>query len=332
MPVDERTVRDMLRNQHIMRWKIEQELPTYSAMQNNTQYEYGLLQYLYEGSYGELGDLVKEIGIKRDTIPYMNVEKFRQYKDNLIHDSDHQFTSLMSALFTPLDMTDHESSFVGWNELPYTPPIEKANWLANMMPEPHPQIDSLVAIEEMEDKPRYPTSPTVAGLVTDFYAEAEEEEEEEFYGSEGEGDDDDEEGDEDEGEGGDEDYGDYGEEEVDEDPWPAQDVLASRPLEDRFFRAGETLRGKYNDIEIEQFMKLLGVKPRTQWQDQSTYHHKLGLHNYEDEAQEIDADYHVLSESERKHTDRLQTREFRSGSEVKLVVGGRKPITPNYRF
>ena len=77
MPVDENTVRDMLRNQHIVRWKIENELPTYSSMMNNNQFEYGLLQYLYEGAYGELGDLVKEVGIQRSSIPYYNVEKFR---------------------------------------------------------------------------------------------------------------------------------------------------------------------------------------------------------------------------------------------------------------
>ena len=265
MPVDEKTVRDMLRNQHIVRWKIEQELPTYTSMMNNSQFEYGLLQYLYEGAYGELGDLVKEVGIQRSSIPYYNVEKFRQFKDNLIHDSDHQFNSLMSALFTPLDMTDHESEFLGWNELPGAPPLSKVNWLASVMPEPHPQIDSLVAIEEIEDKPRYPTSPTLAGIIAERYAEPEEEEEEEFYGSEGGGDDEDEYGDEEGEEGGEEDYGDYGEEEEDPDPWPKADVLASRPMEDRFFRSGETLRGRYNDIEIEHFMKLLGVKPRGQW-------------------------------------------------------------------
>ena len=89
-PVDEKTVRDMLRNQHIVRWKIENELPTYSAMMNGAQFEYGLLQYLYEGSLNtELGDLVKEVGIRRDSIPYYNLEKFRQFKDNLVHDSDH---------------------------------------------------------------------------------------------------------------------------------------------------------------------------------------------------------------------------------------------------
>ena len=89
-PVDEKTVRDMLRNQHIVRWKIEKELPTYSSMINSSQFEYGLLQYLYEGSLNtELGELVKEVGIRRASIPYYNLEKFRQYKDNLIHDSDH---------------------------------------------------------------------------------------------------------------------------------------------------------------------------------------------------------------------------------------------------
>lgn len=41
--------------------------------------------------------------------------------------------------------------------------------------------------------------------------------------------------------------------------------MASKPGEDRFFRAGEDLRGKYSEVEIESFMKLLGVKPRSQW-------------------------------------------------------------------
>ena len=166
-----------------------------------------------------------------------------------------------------------------------------------MMVEPHPQIDALVAIEELEDRPRYPTSQAIAGMITDRYAEADEEDEEDYYGKEVGGDDDeygdeDEEGDE---EGGEADYGDYDEEEgEDDDPWPRDDVWESRPLEDRFFRTGETLRGRYSDIEVEQFMKLLGVKPRAQWQDKATHHHKLGLHSYEDEAQETDEDFHIL--------------------------------------
>jgi len=36
MPVDERSVRDMLRNQHIFRNKIDDELPTYTSMQESS--------------------------------------------------------------------------------------------------------------------------------------------------------------------------------------------------------------------------------------------------------------------------------------------------------
>ena len=79
-------------------------------------------------------------------------------------------------------------------------------------------------------------------------------------------------------------------------------------------------------------MKLLGIKPRKQWEDESTHHHTLGMHNYEDESQEMDLDFHLLSESERTDADRIKTREWRSGSEIKIVVDGRKPLLPNYRF
>jgi len=92
--------------------------------------------------------------------------------------------------------------------------------------------------------------------------------------------DEDEEGEEEEGEA---DYGDYDEEEAGEE-WPPKDVLKSAKSEDRFFRAGESLRGKYSEVEIGSFMKLLGVKPKTQWEDTSTHHARLGLHAYEDEA------------------------------------------------
>jgi len=130
MPVDERNVREMLRNQHIFRQRMGSELPVYTAMQDSSQFEHGILTYLREGSYGDLAELVKEVGIKRDTIPFYNLEEVRKYKDNMVHDTDHQFQYLMSALFTPIDMTDHETNFISWNELPGLLPITRPNWLA----------------------------------------------------------------------------------------------------------------------------------------------------------------------------------------------------------
>jgi hypothetical protein len=116
----------------------------------------------------------------------------------------------MSALFTPLDMTDHETDFIGWNELPGALPLNRPNWLTEISPEPHPQLDALAAIEEIENIPRFATSMNLAGLIEGHYAEVDPEEEE-FYGSEG-GDDEEEYGEEGEEEGGEEDYGDYGDE------------------------------------------------------------------------------------------------------------------------
>jgi len=87
----------------------------------------------------------------------------------------------MSALFTPLDMTDYETDFIGWNELPGALPLQRPNWLAEISPEPHPQLDAFAAIEEIENIPRYGTSQAVQGLIDGHYADVEEEEEE-FYG------------------------------------------------------------------------------------------------------------------------------------------------------
>lgn len=157
----------------------------------------------------------------------------------------------------------------------------------------------------------------------DFYGKEEEDEYGDDYGEEGE------EGEE--GGEGEADYGDYDEEDAEEE-WPPKTEMPGPQGDDRFFRAGESLRGKYSDVEIDQFMKLLNVKPYKQWQDQSTHHYKLGVHSYEDQNQELDPDFHVLSEYERKHAQREMTRQWRSGSEVKFVIDGRKPLTPKYRF
>lgn len=103
-------------------------------------------------------DLVKEVGIKRDTIPFYNLTQFRQYKDNMLYEGDRQFQYLQTAVFTPLDMTDYETDFVGWNELPGAAPLSKPTWLQTIVDEPHPQVDAFAAIEVMEEPPRYGTT------------------------------------------------------------------------------------------------------------------------------------------------------------------------------
>ena len=109
-------------------------------------------------------------------------------------------------------------------------------------------------------------------------------------------------------------------------------MITPAVMENRFFRAHDTLRDKYSDVEIENFMKLLNVSPHKQWQDQQTHHYKMGVHNYEDENQELDYDFHVLSEVDRKEADRIMTKNFRKGTEVKFNASGKKILYPNLRF
>ena len=227
-------------------------------------------------------------------------------------------------------MTDYEEEFISWRELEGIPPITNQSALSPLQKEPWPQSDMPAGWENIEDEPIYSTSVKQQELM-EPYISPPEEDEEDYYGKEAA---DDEYGDEygEEGEeGGEEDYGeDYGEEA--EASWPPKEQIAPAVLEDRFFQAGESLRGKYSDVELDAFMKLLNVKPHKQWQDQNTHHYKLGVHNYEDQNQELDPDFHVLSEEERKYADREMTRKWRKGSEVKFVLDGREPITPKYRF
>jgi hypothetical protein len=129
-----------------------------TAVAENPQFEYGLLTYLREGAFGELADLVKEVGIKRETIPFFNLTDYRKLKENMLQESDNQLKYLMGALYTPLDMTDYETGFVGWNEISGFLPLSKPNWLTEIQPEPHPQVDAFVTIEQPENLPRYATS------------------------------------------------------------------------------------------------------------------------------------------------------------------------------
>ncbi len=103
-------------------------------------------------------------------------------------------------------------------------------------------------------------------------AAAEEEEEGEEEGEEGE---------ESEGEGEEEEE----EEEIDpERPWPLPEQAELAKMENGYFLHNEKLREKFNEVELDTFMKLLNVKPIRQWQDNTVHHYKLGVHTYEDDS------------------------------------------------
>jgi len=122
--------------------------------------ENGVLTYLNEAAYGEMKDLINDVGINKDSIPFYNLKEIRKVKDNMSYESDANFHYLMNAMFTPLDMTDHEDAFVGWHEIAGDLPINRYSWLAPLQPEKHPQTDRKAAIEELEKRPIRMTSST----------------------------------------------------------------------------------------------------------------------------------------------------------------------------
>ena len=135
-------------------------------------------------------DLVREVGITTETIPFYNVGDLQKKREQLFaFQSDHNYNYLMNALFTPLDMTDYENTFVGWNELEGDAPINNVQLLKPAIDEPWPANHALVAIEDMEKRPQFARSKLHRELLESKGAEEEEEEEEEEEGEgeEGEG-------------------------------------------------------------------------------------------------------------------------------------------------
>jgi len=97
-------------------------------------------------------------------------------------------------------------------------------------------------------------------------------------------------------EGGDEEeaeYGDYGEE---EEEFNTKIEHTTDPQMDRWFLDHVNMKDRYSTSEVETFFKLLAIKPQGNWQDESTHHHKLGIHTYEDDGQQSDPTFHILSE------------------------------------
>jgi hypothetical protein len=137
-------------------------------------------------------DLVRDVGIHTDNMEFFNVGDLQKKREaSFVHPSDHNFNYLMNALFTPLDMTDYENTFVGFNEIGGCLPINSPGLLKPVVEEPWPMNHALVAIEAIEKRPVYARSKTHRDLLEAKAAaleeEAEEEEEEEEGEGEGEG-------------------------------------------------------------------------------------------------------------------------------------------------
>jgi len=80
-------------------------------------------------------------------------------------------------------------------------------------------------------------------------------------------------------------------------------------------------------------MRLLNIKPQSQWEDTHGYAWRFGAKRYEDFNQKYHDSFHTLAEVEREHQERIATKKWRRGSEVRFVVDGeKKPLFSGTRF
>lgn len=332
MPIDIRKVKDILRNRPAIIQKLREDIPNYEEHRERTQFQNGLLSYLNENAFGQIRALLDDIGINNQSIPFTNIVDLQKSRDELYtQPSDHQFQFLQKALFTPIDMTDHEDDFVGFDEIGTFLPISRTDELKFITDEPYPQSNMFPSSETIEDEPKWARSRVHRDYLDGKAAEAEAEEEEEEEEEEG----DEEEEEEGEGEGeGEEGEGEEGEEaEAEEEApkWPPEEKVPHQPTQNPYFMHGENVRNRFNEVELDNFMRLLNIKPTQQWEDIHGYHNKLGVHTYEDEAQELDPYFHIAGEVERQFADRLAVKEFRRGTEIKFNINKVPPLYSNDR-
>jgi hypothetical protein len=132
MPMDESKIKDLLRNQHIFRDRMNKEIGTYQPQQDHPTYEHGLLKSVDQLAFGDLRALVEHVGIKRLDIPYVHPDELLAMKRDVSANDGMNFRYLQNAYFTPLDMTDYEENFVGWNEVGDFLPLSETNWIAHL--------------------------------------------------------------------------------------------------------------------------------------------------------------------------------------------------------
>ena len=253
-------------------------------------------------------DLVKDIGLNQDQHYLSSLDWAKERDELIINPDDAQFEYFAHAVFTPLDLMEYEDNFAGYGELRATP--NYGGWGMNipyMEDALWPDNDTLAAIELIEERDLNARNQDHFDILEAAKLAAEtdpDEQEFPFLQVGGGGDDEDEEGDE-EGDEDEESEEEYGEEKEDPffEPLPEERFETMDP-EQRYFMHGEQLKNRFNEQELDAFMRLLNVRPTEQWQDDTIHHGKAGLKDYEDDAQMLDPEYHLIAEVERKHLDK----------------------------
>jgi len=279
---------------------------------------------------GPMLALRNEIGLDmehRFDTSFLRIADMKAVREEYLEDAviDNSVFYYLNAPFIHLNMTDYEERFIGPGE---SKELDKAplddvykNYVAGN--NAHDFYNQKERNPFKIDKERF---DEIEPRFNFFRSNSEEE------NAGGDEDDDDEEGE------GDEDEVDsyttahyheddeYDEEEFVNVDWePGMGTKEKTVFDSQYFGVDDTLRDRYDNLELESFMKFLDVKPFLSWRDVGGYHDRLGLHSVEDFSQRVDPEYHMLGEIEREDFEKKIFNTHRTGSTVRFVIPGSKP-------
>lgn len=107
----------MLRQQNIIRNAIKKDIGTYTKFEENCNFENGVITYLNNTAFGDMRELLNDIGISVLTNPYSNAEEYLEAREDFNLDSDIQWQNFEYARLPMIDMTDYETDWAGPNEI-----------------------------------------------------------------------------------------------------------------------------------------------------------------------------------------------------------------------
>lgn len=99
MPVDKGKVVDLLRHKNVFKKKMIDEIDTYFEYQNNPNFENGLLTYVNEASWGDMKELLLDLGISRHNTEFANVSHYQKLNDSWLTPGDKEVMHLSNSRF-----------------------------------------------------------------------------------------------------------------------------------------------------------------------------------------------------------------------------------------
>lgn len=318
IPLDRVKVKDLFRHHGEFKKKFANEIGIYDFEAQMIDFDKKAISYFYNTASGPMAKLRDEIGLRRDRLDLriLRVKDIKEIKEKFYNDPvmDHSWTYCFNSLFLPLDVKDYSDNYIGPHE--FKDELVEFNAESYYVGKDNIRnIDITKYKYEMDDPPK-PNFYTTT-LQDEIYAEKEEDDEE--------------------GEGEEEEdplkpflplseNEEYDENQLRDPDWPWKGKSMKDHPKDEYFDYAEQARERYNDEELDSFMKLLDVKPFKNWRDNTGFQDRLGLHPSNDFAYSIDPETKMVGEVEREMFEKIVFTEHRRGPVVRFRVGETKPI------